>query len=251
VIDLYYYTSPNVRKVLIALEELGLPYEIKWTDIKAGEQFEPEYLKLNPNGRVPAIVDHDGPGGRSLPLFESGAILLYLAEKAGRLLPESPRRRWDAICWVFWQVANHGPIAGQAAHFVSHAPKQGIEDSYATGRYTGEIKRLYEVMNTRLAESDYLAGEYSIADIACYPWTRVARGQGMDIDSFPHVAAWAKRIGERPAAQVRINDPREEKARKNEYSKEQFQTLFRPGPDTVNPATGTCVRPQNQGIADA
>ena len=229
-IDLYYYTSPNVRKVLIALEELGLPYTIKWTDIGAGDQFEPEYLEINPNGKVPAIVDHDGPGGAPLALFESAAILLYLAEKTGRLLPEDPARRWEAICWTVWQVANHGPMAGQAAHFVSHAPKHGIDDTYATGRYVGEARRLYDVMETRLASDDYLAGEFSIADIACYPWARVAAGHGVDIAAeFPAVAAWMARIGERPSTKVRIADPREEKARKNEYTDTQFQRLFRPG----------------------
>lgn len=227
-IDLYYYTSPNVRKVLIALEELGLPYEIKWTDIGNGEQFAPDYLLINPNGKVPAIVDHDGPGGRSLPVFESGAILLYLAEKTGLLLPTDLGRRWEAICWVFWQVANHGPMAGQAAHFVSHAPKHGIDDAYATGRYSGEIRRLYEVMDRRLSDRPYLAGEFSIADIACFPWTRVAAGHGVDVARFPHVAAWVKRVGGRPSAKVRISDPREAKALRNEYTEAQFQTLFRP-----------------------
>jgi GST-like protein len=249
VIDLYYYTSPNVRKVLIALEELGLPYQIKWTDISAGEQFAPEYLKINPNGKVPAIVDHDGPGGQPLALFESAAILLYLAEKTGRLLPADPARRWEAICWTIWQVANHGPMAGQAAHFVSHAPKQGIEDAYAAGRYTGEVRRLYEVMDVRLQRDDYLAGEFSIADIACFPWTRVAAGHGVDIKAdFPHVAAWMGRISGRPSAKVRIDDPREHEARKHEYTKEQFQTLFRPTFDAVSPAAGSCVLPDAGGM---
>jgi GSH-dependent disulfide-bond oxidoreductase len=249
VIDLYYYTSPNVRKVLIALEELGLPYTIQWTDISAGEQFAPDYLQINPNGKVPAIVDHDGPGGRPLALFESGAILLYLAEKTGRLLPEDPARRWEAICWTIWQVANHGPMAGQAAHFVSHAPKHGIEDAYSTGRYVGEARRLYDVMDTRLAKEDYLAGEFSIADIATFPWTRVAAGHGVDIKAeFPNVAAWMGRISERRSAQVRISDPREEKARKNEYTDEQFQTLFRPMHKAVNPTTGGCYFPNAKGM---
>ena len=239
-IDLYYYTSPNVRKVLIALEELGLPYEIKWTDISAGEQFEPQYLTINPNGKVPAIVDHDGPGGRRLAVFESAAILLYLAEKTGKLLPADPARRWEAICWTIWQVANQGPMAGQAAHFVSHAPKHGIEDAYATGRYVGEVRRLYEVLDIRLRRDDYLAGEFSIADIACFPWARVAAGHGVDIEAeFPYVAAWMGRIGERASAKVRISDPREDKARKHDYTPEQFQTLFRPTPDAVNPVTGS------------
>ena len=228
-IDLYYYTSPNVRKVLIALEELGLPYEIKWTDISAGEQFDPQYLAVNPNGKVPAIVDHDGPGGRPLALFESAAILLYLAEKTGKLLPADPGRRWEAICWTIWQVANQGPMAGQAAHFISHAPKHGIEDAYAVGRYTGEVRRLYEVMDLRLQRDDYLAGEFSIADVACFPWTRVAAGHGVDIKAeFPHVAAWMARISGRPSAKVRISDPREHKASQSDYTEEQFQTLFRP-----------------------
>ena len=248
-IDLYYYTSPNVRKVLIALEETGLPYEIKWTDISVGEQFDPQYLRVNPNGKVPAIVDHDGPGGRPLPLFESAAILLYLAEKTGKLLPADPGRRWEAICWTIWQVANQGPMAGQAAHFVSHAPKHGIEDAYATGRYTGEIRRLYEVMDLRLQRDDYLAGQFSIADIACFPWTRVAAGHGVDIKAeFPHVAAWMARISGRASAKVRIDDPREDKARKNDYTDEQFQTLFRPMIDPVNPATGGCIYPNAQGM---
>jgi GSH-dependent disulfide-bond oxidoreductase len=238
VIDLYYYTSPNVRKVLIALEELGLPYEIKWTDITAGDQFSDEYLQINPNGKVPAIVDHDGPGGRSLPLFESAAILLYLAEKTGQLLPADPGRRWEAICWTTWQVANQGPMAGQAAHFLNYARQQGINDDYATGRYLAEVKRLYGVLDARLAREEYLAGEFSIADIACFPWTRVAAGHGVDIRTeFPHVSRWMSAISQRPSAKVRITDPREVSARRNQYTAEQFNTLFRPAAGTVGPAS--------------
>lgn len=228
-IDLYYFTSPNVRKVLIALEELALPYEIRWTDILEGDQFAPEYLKLNPNGKVPAIVDHEGPDGRPLALFESGAILLYLAEKTGKLLPADPVDRWHAIAWTVWQVANHGPMAGQAAHFVSHAPNAGIDDEYARGRYVAEAERIYGVMETALAERDYLAGEFSIADIAAFPWTRVAKGHGVDIaESFPKVNDWMQRIAQRPSTQVKVSDPREDSAREHRYSKEQFEKLFRP-----------------------
>jgi GST-like protein len=246
VIDLYYYTSPNVRKVLIALEELGLPYEIKWTDITAGDQFSDSYLQVNPNGKVPAIVDHDGPGGRPLPLFESAAILLYLAEKTGQLLPADPERRWEAICWTIWQVANQGPMAGQAGHFLNYARQQGINDDYATGRYVGEVKRLYGVLDTRLAADEYLAGEFSIADIACFPWTRVATGHGVDIKAdFPHVARWMSAIGQRPSAKVRVDDPREANAGQNTYTAEQFQTLFRPAAGTVRPATGD-VQPDGE-----
>ncbi|HSV38886.1 MAG TPA: glutathione S-transferase N-terminal domain-containing protein [Nocardioidaceae bacterium] len=246
-IDLYYYTSPNVRKVLVALEELGLPYTIKWTDIRDGVQFSPEYRRINPNGKVPSIVDHDGPDGRPISLFESGAILLYLAEKTGELLPKSPARRWEALCWLFWQVSNQGPMAGQAAHFVSHAPKHGIEDEYATGRYKSEVHRLYTLMDEKLAESDYLAGEYSMADIACFPWTRVSKGHGIDVGEFPNVKAWMDRISARPAAKVRIDDPREQSALKYEYTDEQFKTLFRPVLESVDQFTGGCVQSQSNG----
>jgi GST-like protein len=241
VIDLYYYTSPNVRKVLIALEELGLPYEVRWTDITAGEQFSDEYLQVNPNGKVPAIVDHDGPGGHSIALFESAAILFYLAEKTGRLLPADPARRWEAICWTTWQVANQGPMAGQAAHFTNYARQQGIDDDYATGRYVGEVRRLYGVLDKRLGDAEYLAGdEFSIADIACFPWTRVAAGHGVDIKAgFPNVTRWMSAIGQRPSAKVRIEDPREARARKHEYTDEQFRTLFRPGSGRAAPADGS------------
>jgi GSH-dependent disulfide-bond oxidoreductase len=235
VIDLYYYTSPNVRKVLIALEELGLPYQVKWTDITAGEQFSPEYLRVNPNGKVPAIVDHDGPDGQPLALFESAAILLYLAEKTGRLLPADPARRWEAICWTAWQVANQGPMAGQAGHFLNYARQQGIVDEYATGRYLGEITRLYGVLDQRLGDVEYLAGEeFSIADIACYPWTRVAAGHGVDVKAgFPNVSRWMSAISQRPSAKVRVEDPREGRARPGQYTAEQFKTLFRPAEGTT------------------
>lgn len=229
-IDLYCYTSPNARKVLIALEELGLAYRIRWTDITAGEQFSEEYLRINPNGKIPAIVDHEGPGGRPITLFESAAILLYLGDKTGRLMPTDPLRRWEATCWLIWQVASHGPMAGQAAHFISYAPGQGIHDEYATDRYQREIVRNYQVLEARLRQEDYLAGEFSMADIACFPWVRVAAGHGVNLADFPAVSAWAARIAARPSAKVRISDPRDEQARKHEYSAEEFQTLFRSGP---------------------
>jgi GSH-dependent disulfide-bond oxidoreductase len=235
-IDLYYYTSPNARKVLIALEELGLPYRIRWTDISEGDQFTEEYLKINPNAKIPAITDHEGPGGQPVTLFESAAILLYLADKTGRLMPTDPVRRWEATCWLIWQVASHGPMAGQAAHFISHAPKQGFHDEYATTRYQREITRIYQVLERRLSEEDYLAGEFSMADIACFPWVRVAAGHGIDLTDFPAISRWAGRISARASAKVRIDDPREAKAAKREYTPEQFATLFRSGPLTTGEA---------------
>jgi GSH-dependent disulfide-bond oxidoreductase len=252
-IDLYYYTSPNARKVLIALEELGLPYRIRWTDITAGEQFSEEYLRINPNGKIPAIVDLDGPDGRPVTLFESAAILLYLADKTGRLMPADPLRRWEATCWLVWQVASHGPMAGQAAHFISHAPRQGIHDEYATDRFQREIVRNYQVLEARLGQEEYLAGEFSMADIACFPWVRVAAGHGIDVADFPAVSAWATRIAVRPSAKVRISDPREDKARKHEYTPEQFETLFRSGPGRRDQqaATGTGPDPAQDSTGGA
>ncbi len=229
-IDLYYYTSPNARKVLIALEELGLPYRICWTDITAGDQFTEEYQQINPNGKIPAIIDHDGPGGRALTVFESAAILLYLADKTGSLMPAAPARRWEATCWLVWQVASHGPMVGQAAHFLSHAPKQGIHDEYAANRYRREATRIYQVLERKLSQENYLAGEFSMADIACFPWVRVAAGHGIDLADFPAVSCWVERISARPSAKVRLTDPREGTAAKSEYTPEQFATLFRSDP---------------------
>ena len=150
-IDLYYYVSPNARKIHMALEELGLPYETRWVDITRGDQFSAEYRRVNPNSKIPAIVDHDGPDG-PVVLFESAAILLYLAEKTGRLLPADPGRRWAATCWTVWQVANQGPACGNATHFTTYAPAAGIDDQYARHRYVTEAQRCYRVLDERLAD---------------------------------------------------------------------------------------------------
>jgi GSH-dependent disulfide-bond oxidoreductase len=232
VIDLYGFTGPNVRKVVMALEELGLEYRVIWVDITAGEQFAESYRAINPNSKVPALVDHDGPGGAEITLFESAAILLYLAEKTGRLLPEDPARRWTAISWLAWQVANHGPMAGQATHFLTYAPQQGIEVPYAQDRYGREIRRIYAMLDERLADREYLADEFSMADIACFGWVRVAKGQKIDIAEFPHVAAWSERISARPSGKVQLSDPATgESERSTPFTAEQFATLMRSGPD--------------------
>lgn len=227
-IDLFYYISPNARKVLMALEELGLEYDIRWVDLAEGDQHTLEYRRINPNARIPAIVDHDGPEGAPITLFESGAILHYLAEKTGRLLPADPADRWLAICWVYWQVANQGPILGQATHFVSYATKRGITDSYATERFGREADRLYGVLEVGLQDREYLAGQFSIADIACFPWVRVAKGQGIDVADYPAVQAWSQRIAARPSARVKIADRRDEATRSFDYTDEQWATLFGP-----------------------
>lgn len=229
-IDLYSYLGPNVRKVVIALEELGLEYRVVWVDITAGEQFAEAFRAINPNSKVPAMVDHDGPGGRPVALFESAAILLYLAEKTGRLLPADPQRRWSAVSWVAWQVANHGPMAGQATHFLRYAPEQGIEVPYAQDRYRREIERIYGVLDERLTDREYLADEFSVADIACFPWVRVHKGHGIDVARYPAVAAWSERIAARPSARVRLSDPRDGSTERTSFTADQFSTLFRSGP---------------------
>jgi GST-like protein len=185
--------------VLIALEELGLPYRTQWVDISKGEQFQPEYLKLSPGGKIPAIAD----AAAGVALFESAAILIYLADITGRLLATSGPDRYRTLSWLSWQVGSQGPMLGQAAHFVSHAPAAGIKVPYATDRYVGEAKRCYAVMNAHLAQHEWFGPEFSIADIALFPWTRTAKGHGISLDDYPYVKAWSERIATRPAASVK------------------------------------------------
>jgi GST-like protein len=195
-IELYTWSTPNGFKISIALEELGLPYQVFPVRIGAGEQFRPEFLAISPNNKIPAIVDTEGPGGQRLAVFESGAILIYLAEKTGRLLPKDPEGRLTALEWLMFQMASIGPMLGQVHHFRSYAPEK---IPYAIDRYTNEAKRLYGVLDRRLSQVPYLAGEYSIADIANFPWLRAADRQGVDLAQFPHVARWRDGIAERPA----------------------------------------------------
>jgi GST-like protein len=198
-IDAYSWATPNGHKVHIMLEECGLTYKAHPIDIGRGDQFKPEFLKLNPNHRIPAIVDQDGPDGKPLALFESGAILIYLAEKTGKFLPKEPRGRYTTIQWLMFQMGGIGPMFGQAHHFRNYAPEK-IE--YAINRYTNEAGRLYGVLNKRLGEAKYLAGEeYTIADIATWPWTRSITNQGHDFDEFPNVKRWFQAIEARPAVQ--------------------------------------------------
>ena len=195
-LDLYYWTTPNGHKVTIFLEETGLPYRLKPVDIGTGAQFEPSFLAVSPNNRIPAIVDHAPPdGGGPLSLFESGAILLYLAGKTGRFYPADLRGRCEVSQWLFWQMAGLGPMAGQNHHFANYAVEK---IPYAIDRYVRETGRLYGVLNKRLADRAFVAGDYSIADMACYPWVLPER-QGQNIDDFPHLKRWKAEIGARPA----------------------------------------------------
>lgn len=196
-IDLYYWTTPNGHKIRIFLEETGLPYAIKPVDINAGDQFKPEFLAISPNNRIPAIVDHapsDGSG--PLSVFESGAILLYLAEKVGRFVPAELRGRTEVLQWLFWQMGGLGPMAGQNHHFRMFAPEK-IE--YAIDRYVKETSRLYGVMDKQLSEREFLAGDYSIADMACFPWIVPYQRQGQKLVDFPHLKRWFDTVRARPA----------------------------------------------------
>lgn len=198
-IDLYYWTTPNGHKITLFLEEAGLEYRIIPVNIGRGDQLKPEFLAIAPNNRIPAIVDQaPTDGGEPLALFESGAILLYLAEKTGRFLPQDLRKREDVLQWLFWQMAGLGPMAGQNHHFSQYAPEKL---PYAIQRYVDETHRLYSVLNKRLADREFIAGEYSIADMACYPWIVPYRNQQQDLNEFPHLKRWFESIQARPATE--------------------------------------------------
>jgi GST-like protein len=196
-IDLYALTSPNVQKVFVMLEEVELPYRVMPVDVWKGEQFKPEFLKLNPNAKIPVIVDHEGPGGKPYTCFESGAILMYLADKAGKLLPKDMAARYDVIQWLMIQMSGIGPASGQLVHFKRFAPSG---NDYSLSRYQTEVKRLYEVMEKRLGASAFLGGaDYSIADVATFPWTRNHDFLGAKWDDHPNCARWFNAVAERPA----------------------------------------------------
>ena len=221
-IDLYYWPTPNGWKVSIMLEECGLDYRLVPVDINAGDQFAPAFLAISPNNRMPAIVDHDPApayGDEPLPIFESGAILRYLAEKSGQFMPTSPRLAKEIDEWLFWQVGNLGPMGGQMSHFVNYA--RG-DHAYALSRYRGEYHRCLGVLERRLAGRDWLVGEcYSVADIINWPWVLIAKAMGQPLDDFPNVAAWRARVKDRPAVQrgvdlgkeMRGGQPKSEAAR--------------------------------------
>ncbi len=196
-IDVYSTATPNGHKVHIMLEECGLPYRVHHINIAEGDQFKPEFLAISPNNKIPAIVDADGPDGKPMSLFESGAILVYLASKAGRFLGNTDRERFVTLQWLMFQMGGVGPMLGQAHHFRIYAPEK---IDYAVNRYTNEAKRLYGVIDKRLSQSSYLAGdEYTIADIATFPWLRSAKNQGIDWNDYPHAKRWFDEISARPA----------------------------------------------------
>lgn len=197
-IDLYYFPTPNGHKITLFLEEVGLDYRIIPVNILKDDQFKPEFLKISPNNKMPAIVDHaPADGGEPISVFESGEILLYLAEKTGRFLSTNPRQKISTLEWLFWQMGGFGPMLGQNHHFALYAPEK---IPYAIKRYQDETKRLYKVLETRLTEKPFVSGdEYGIADMATYPWTRTWKEQGIDLEAFPKIKAWREQIESRPA----------------------------------------------------
>ena len=222
-IDLYYWTTPNGHKITMFLEETGLAYRIVPVDIGSGAQFEPAFLAISPNNRIPAIVDYaPADGGAPLSVFESGAILLYLAEKSGRLLPQQLRGRVEVMQWLFWQMAGLGPMAGQNHHFSRYAPEK---IAYAIERYVRETRRLYAVLDRRLADRPFIAGEYSIADIAAYPWIVPHERQGQKLEDFPHLRRWFDTIRERPAT-VRAYEKAKSINTQTEFTEEARRVLF-------------------------
>lgn len=196
-IQLYSFATPNGQKIHIALEELELPYTAHCVDITRGEQFDPEFLAVSPNNKIPAILDEDGPDGAPIAVFESGAILIYLADKTGRLMPSDPRGRSQVLQWLMFQMASVGPMLGQAHHFRQYAP---LHIDYAVDRYTKEARRIYRVLDRQLEGREWVSGDYSIADIAIFPWI-LPETQGQHIEDFPHLAAWLERMRERPSVQ--------------------------------------------------
>ena len=219
-IDLYTAATPNGQKIHIMLEETGLEYREFWISLGKGDQFKPEFLAISPNNKMPAIVDHDGPDGGPISVFESGCILLYLAEKTGQFLPTDPRERIQVLEWLFWQMGGFGPMLGQAHHFNKYAPDR---IKYAMERYTNEAGRLYGVLDRRLEGREYVAGDYSIADMAIFPWCRLHGRQGQEITDFPNVKRWIDVIAARPAV---AKDMAKTEDKPPAFTEESWKNLF-------------------------
>ncbi len=225
-IEFFYWPTPNGWKIAIALEEFGLPYDLRLVDIGKGDQFDPAFLRIAPNNRMPAIVDPDGPDAAPISIFESGAILQYLGRKCGKFYGASERDRVEVDQWLMWQMGGLGPMAGQAHHFLKYAPAMDPPNDlpYAKDRYRNEVARLYGVLDRRLADRDYVAGDYSIADMAIWPWASLWEGQQQDIAQFPNMEAWLARVGSRPA--VRKGQQLKIELRGGTRTKDEQKVLF-------------------------
>ena len=225
-IDLYYAPTPNGWKISIMLEEAQMDYKVIPVNLGAGDQFKPEFLKISPNNRMPAIVDSDGPGGEEISVFESGAILMYLGEKSGKFFPQSDKERIKVLEWLFWQIGGLGPMAGQVSHFVNYAPNFPGDHSYSEKRYKNEYDRLLGVMNMVLEEREFLAGDYSIADMASFPWVTAYKRYEVDLDSFKNVRRWFDAIKSRPAVRKGMDVGKENRNFGKGISKESLKTMF-------------------------
>ncbi len=227
-IDFYALTSPNVQKIYIMLEECGLPYKEHFVDVWKGDQYNPDFIKINPNSKIPAIVDHDGPGGKPITIFELGAILLYLADKTGKFMPKDAAKKYEALQWLMVQLTGVGPMFGQWTHFKLFAPKTG--NDYSVGRYNTELKRLYALLEERLGKVPYLGGsEYTIADIATFPWTRQHDAQGVKWDDHPNLARWFKSIEDRPAVKAALAKVGAIKSNRDTANDDQKDRFFNRG----------------------
>ena len=222
-IELHYWPTPNGWKITIMLEELGVHYDLRYVDIGKGDQFDPSFLAISPNNRMPAIVDPEGPDGKPISVFESGAILMYLGRKFGRFYPKDERARVEVEQWLMWQMGGLGPMAGQAHHFRQYAPEK---IQYGIDRYTNEVNRLYGVMNKRLADRDFLAGEYSIADMACIGWVVPYERQGQNLDDFPNLRRWFNSMKARPAVVKGIDVGKDVRAQSNLATDKDAQKIL-------------------------
>jgi len=236
-IDLYYAPTPNGWKITIMLEECSLPYTVIPVNLGKGDQFKPDFLKISPNNRMPAIVDHDSSLKKKISIFESGAILMYLGEKTGKFLPESIGERFKVLEWLFWQVGGLGPMAGQVSHFVNYAHNFPGDHSYSEKRYKNEYDRLLGVMNNVLSEREFLAGDYSIADIASFPWVTAYKRYEVNLDNFENVRRWFDNLKNRPAVRKGMNVGKENRTFGQKPDKDSLKMMFQQDSQSVEKAT--------------
>ena len=232
-IDLYYAPTPNGWKITIMLEECSLPYRIIPVNLGKGDQFKPEFLAISPNNRMPVIVDDDGPQGEKISVFESGAILLYLGEKTGKFLPSLQIDRIKVLEWLFWQVGGLGPMAGQVSHFVNYAPNFPGDHSYSEKRYKNEYDRLLGVMDNILSEREYLAGDYSVADMASFPWVTAYKRYEVDLNKFKEVRRWFDTMKNRPAVRKGMDVGKDERTFSQKPTKESLKMMFQQDSDSI------------------
>ena len=236
-IELFYAPTPNGWKITIMLEECNIPYSLIKMNLGKGDQFKPDFLKISPNNRMPAIIDSDGPNGKKVSVFESGAILLYLSEKSGKFCPEDPLKRLKVLEWLFWQVGGLGPMAGQVSHFVNYAPNFPGDHSYSEQRYKNEYDRLLGVMNNILSKREYLAGDYSIADMASFPWVTAYKRYEIDLDRFENVRRWFDELKTRPAVRKGMDVGKDNRTFGKKPTKESLKMMFQQNSESILKAT--------------